>query len=357
MNEHRDHTPGGADRRIRIALFGLPGAGKSTSAEIFQKAFSAIGLRVAVIKLAAPLYDVQEFFYSRVRNTIRPGQQDGALLNFLGSHFRNIDPKFLIEDFVERCSFSDLGGADVILCDDARPLDLEKLAEQGFSLVQISAPDALRRARKKNRDDRTSGNDQHPTETAGSPVKHDFDLDNSGKLLTLEKQIHSLVRTLSEPGVTGDRSVVSGEHGQAARLLVRYASETITPRYAENRHQIGAAILTGDGRVFTGLHLEAMVGRASICAEAVALGAAKAAGSSDLRAVVAVRHPKPSETEREIEVVPPCGLCRELLLDYGPQIQAVTPMADGLEFVSLAKMLPHKYVGTKWKNKNHTAQK
>jgi cytidine deaminase len=136
---------------------------------------------------------------------------------------------------------------------------------------------------------------------------------------------------------------------------VRRAAGIITPRYAENRHQIGAVILDGNGRVFTGIHVEAMVGRASVCAEAVALGKAREAGATDLRLVLAVRHPKPGEADRRIRTVPPCGLCRELLLDYGPALRAVIATPEGLVTVPLAELLPYKYVGTKW-NTSRTAQ-
>jgi cytidine deaminase len=92
-----------------------------------------------------------------------------------------------------------------------------------------------------------------------------------------------------------------------------------------------------------------MVGRASICAEAVALGKACEAGATDLRVALAVRHPKPSEADQRIKLVPPCGLCRELLLDYSAGISVVVDADGARRLIPLATMLPHKYVGTKWK--------
>ncbi|MBO4206726.1 cytidine deaminase [Micromonospora echinofusca] len=353
-----------ADQRgaLRVALFGLPGAGKSTSAGLLREVLAGMGRDVAVVKTAAPLYDVQAAFYERVGTALAPGQQDGALLNFLGSHFRQAAPGFLLTDFARRWGNAVLGGADTVLCDDARPVDLPGLAGQGFRVVRIVAPDALRRERKSGRGDRIAGRDDHPTEAGGEQVVADFEVDNAGTLDELRERIVTLARELvagpaSPAGpvpLVGSAAPVGPVPlaGSAApadlAALVDLARATISARYAENRHQIGAVIVAGDGRVFTGVHLEAMVGRASICAEAVALGRACAAGATDLRIALAVRHPKPSEARRDIKLVPPCGLCRELLLDYGPDIRVVVDAGAGPELVALAGLLPHKYVGTKW---------
>lgn len=330
---------------LRIAMFGLPGAGKSTTATLLRHRLEQRGAVPAVVRIAAPLYDVQRAFYERVGTPLAAGEQDGALLNFLGSHFRRTEPGFLLADFRRRCDEALLAGASVLICDDARPVDLDEVAKQGFALVRISAPDALRRARKSGRGDRTSGNDEHPTEAGVLDVEPDHEIVNDGDLDRLGALVDSLLDSLESRTRPGDRAP---DPQDGLRMLALRATQAITPHYAENRHQIGAAILAGDGRVFTGIHVEAMVGRASVCAEAVALGKAREAGATDLRLVLAVRHPKPSEEDRRIRPVPPCGLCRELLLDYGPDIQAVIGTPDGLTAVPMADLLPYKYVGTKW---------
>ncbi|MEW9532850.1 methyltransferase domain-containing protein [Microbispora sp. NPDC049125] len=130
---------------------------------------------------------------------------------------------------------------------------------------------------------------------------------------------------------------------EVSRRLVGAAYELIARRYLLARHQIGAAILDADGGVHLGLHLDAMVGRAAICAEAVALGTARMATHTALVAVAAVRFPKPTE-DGPARIVPPCGLCRELLLDHAPDLSVVLTG----RCVALADLLPDKYVGTKW---------
>ncbi|WP_436758707.1 hypothetical protein [Streptosporangium sp. V21-05] len=134
---------------------------------------------------------------------------------------------------------------------------------------------------------------------------------------------------------------------EVGRRLVAAAHELIAERYVLARHQIGAALLDTDGTVHLGLHLDAMVGRAAICAEAVALGVARMATRAPLVAVAAVRFPKPSE-DGPARIVPPCGLCRELLLDHEPGLSVVVSIKGVGTCAPLAELLPHKYVGTKW---------
>ena len=74
--------------------------------------------------------------------------------------------------------------------------------------------------------------------------------------------------------------------------LVAAARKIITERYRENRHHIGAALRTRSGRVHTGVHLDTYVGRASVCAEAIAVGKALAEGDGDIECIVSVRDRK-----------------------------------------------------------------
>ncbi|MFG2434598.1 hypothetical protein [Streptomyces sp. NPDC048508] len=145
----------------------------------------------------------------------------------------------------------------------------------------------------------------------------------------------------------------AGCDDERVRLLVSTASETISRRYVLARHQIAAAVLDADGAVHVGLHVDAMVGRAAVCAEAGALSAARLVTDADLVAIAAVRFPKPTEAPAA-RVVPPCGLCRELLLDHAPGISTVVGSPNGLKVMPLGELLPHKYVGTKWPSTRET---
>ncbi len=125
--------------------------------------------------------------------------------------------------------------------------------------------------------------------------------------------------------------------------LVEAARTLIRERYVENRHHIAAALRTRSGRIHVGLHLDTYVGRASVCAEAVAVGTAMAAGDRDIVAIVSVRHPRPRDPNQAIQVVSPCGICRELLTDFAPECRVIVPRDGGLAAAAPGELLPNKY--------------
>jgi cytidine deaminase len=131
----------------------------------------------------------------------------------------------------------------------------------------------------------------------------------------------------------------------ADRDLVDLARAVIRERYRPGWHVVGAALRTRSGRVFTGVHLEATVGRIAVCAEAIALGrAATEAGDTDVEMIVAVKHPERAAADQEVLVVPPCGMCREMIADYAPTARVIVP-DDRTEIavVPIAELLPRRY--------------
>ena len=127
------------------------------------------------------------------------------------------------------------------------------------------------------------------------------------------------------------------------QALIDQARALIEQRYLENRHHIASAVRGASGRIYTGLHLDTYVGRASVCAEAVALGQAMAAGETGIQAIVSVRHPRPREQHQDCKVVSPCGICREMLTDFAPGAAVILLKDEGLERVPVEQLLPAKY--------------
>lgn len=130
------------------------------------------------------------------------------------------------------------------------------------------------------------------------------------------------------------------------QALLEAASALIRKRYAVGRHHIAAALRTKSGKIVTGLHLDTYVGRASVCAEAVAVGQAMAQIGTDdpITDIVSVRHPRPTEQNQAIQVVAPCGICREMLRDFAPDARVLlTDEAGGLKAYNPADLLPLKY--------------
>ena len=125
--------------------------------------------------------------------------------------------------------------------------------------------------------------------------------------------------------------------------LIAAANDVLTRHYRLHWHTVAAAIRSRDGRIWTGVHIGATVGRLSVCAEAVAFGRAVLEGDGTIATAVAVRHPKPEETDRELAVVAPCGACREMMVDYSPEATVILRAPEGLVKLPVRGLLPLPY--------------
>jgi cytidine deaminase len=126
--------------------------------------------------------------------------------------------------------------------------------------------------------------------------------------------------------------------------LIVAAGEAIKRRYRNDWQEVGAALRTRDGRIYTGVNLDAYLGRMAVCAEAVALGrAVTETGETGIETIVAVRHPEPGDKDQAIVVVSPCGSCRELIWDYDRNARVIVPGNNGPAVVGISELLPNKY--------------
>jgi cytidine deaminase len=128
------------------------------------------------------------------------------------------------------------------------------------------------------------------------------------------------------------------------RELIDAATKAIKARYRNDWQEVGSAMRTRDGRVITGVNLDAYVGRGAVCAEAICIGTALTAkGDNGIETIVAVRHPKPGE-KGDIAVVSPCGTCRELIHDYDAKARVIVPNGKkGPTVTTIGDLLPNKY--------------
>jgi cytidine deaminase len=132
--------------------------------------------------------------------------------------------------------------------------------------------------------------------------------------------------------------------GKADQELVAAAVAAIKSRYRDDWQEVGSALRTRTGKIFTGVNLDAYLGRMAVCAEAVALGRAVVdLGDAGIETIVAVRHPPPGEKNQTVAVVSPCGACRELIFDYDKNARVIVPNGKSPAVVPIGELLPNKY--------------
>ncbi len=119
-----------------------------------------------------------------------------------------------------------------------------------------------------------------------------------------------------------------------ARDLLDRAREARRNAYVPySRFPVGAALLADDGRVFTGCNVEnASYGLAN-CAERVAVGKAVSEGARRFTAIAVVG------PEDDVPCAP-CGACRQVLYEFGPDMAIVTPEGDGAKVATARELLP-----------------
>ncbi len=124
------------------------------------------------------------------------------------------------------------------------------------------------------------------------------------------------------------------------RELIEAAKNVVRRQYVPDWNSVGAALRTAGGTIHAAIHLDADVGRVAVCAEAIALGMAVSAGEREITSVVAVL----PDGNDEWAILPPCGMCREMLSDYAPDAEVILPdPAGGITKRRLSELLPDKW--------------
>jgi cytidine deaminase len=115
------------------------------------------------------------------------------------------------------------------------------------------------------------------------------------------------------------------------KQLIEAARNAVFQRGDGVRHTVGAALLASGQSTTTGVNVFAQGGGA--CAELVVLGTALSRGEHDFETIVAVG-------DRDRGVIGPCGVCRQLLLDYAPTIDVILNTSGGLGRVPIKELMP-----------------
>lgn len=99
-------------------------------------------------------------------------------------------------------------------------------------------------------------------------------------------------------------------------------------------HTVAAAALDTEGRIHTAINVYHFTG--GPCAELVVLGAAAAAQAGPLVAIAAAG-------DRGRGLIPPCGRCRQVMLDLHPDLLVAVPTQGGPDMRPVPRLLPDTY--------------
>jgi cytidine deaminase len=120
--------------------------------------------------------------------------------------------------------------------------------------------------------------------------------------------------------------------------LIEMAREARQSAHAPySNFEVGAALLTSDGRVYTGCNIENSTYSLTMCAERVAVFKAVSEGAKKiLKIAVVADHEK---------LTPPCGCCRQMIWEFSSERTEVilANLADDVQKFPIKELFPRAF--------------
>jgi len=120
--------------------------------------------------------------------------------------------------------------------------------------------------------------------------------------------------------------------------LIDDALEVRSRAYAPySNYQVGAALLTKEGKIYTGANVENAAYPTSICAERSAVFSAVSSGERKFERIVVATSNGGT----------PCGSCRQVLSEFGLEIEVILVNDQGeiLQQTTVSDLLPGAFQG------------
>ena len=100
-----------------------------------------------------------------------------------------------------------------------------------------------------------------------------------------------------------------------------------------SKFKVGSALLTKSGKIYTGCNVENATYGATICAERTAIVKAISEGEKHFKKIAIVCNTK--------EPCSPCGICRQMLYEFSPNMEVIMCNTKGkTEKTTLKTLLP-----------------
>lgn len=124
--------------------------------------------------------------------------------------------------------------------------------------------------------------------------------------------------------------------------LCKVAIDAMKNSYAPySNYTVGAALLTGSGKIYTGCNIENAAYSPSVCAERVAFFNAISSGEKDFVSIAVAG----GKNGNVVGSFPPCGVCRQVMAEFCAQefnVFIVTG-SDTYKKYSLFELLPEAF--------------
>lgn len=129
---------------------------------------------------------------------------------------------------------------------------------------------------------------------------------------------------------------------EVIRTLCQKAVDMRSESYAPySDFLVGSAVLTADGKIFTGCNVENSAFGPSICAERTAIVKAVSEGYKDFAAIAIAG----GKRDGELQYCSPCGVCRQVMREFcKPSFRIyLAKSADDYKEFTLGDLLPESF--------------
>lgn len=120
------------------------------------------------------------------------------------------------------------------------------------------------------------------------------------------------------------------------KKLVEMAYEAMENAYVPySNFNVGAALLTKSGKVFTGCNVECASYGGTNCAERTAIFKAVSEGEKEFTAIAIV--------SKTMDLTFPCGICRQVISEFADEMDIILAKDLDYKVFKLSELLPHMF--------------
>lgn len=119
--------------------------------------------------------------------------------------------------------------------------------------------------------------------------------------------------------------------------MIEIAKEASEKAYSPySNYKVGASLLTKSGKIFTGCNIENASFGATICAERVAIFKAISEGEKEFEMIAIY-------VNDEKHIPSPCGICRQVMIEFAPNLKLILSNGYDYEIYKLEELLPYPF--------------